>query len=302
MFTKTTANENKMSRYEIAPNLMLAPDMSRVHELKTENTSEVLAFLSIRPVHTVVMTSFINDNGIESELNRGVYYGYRNAKGELEGVALIGHSTLVEARSDAGLRALAFQARQAATPLHLVMSSGDDATRFWNYMTDGLKAPRLTCIEQLFEVAFPFAVRGTQHKLELATMEWLIPVAEAQAEVARLECGVDPMQKDREGFLKRVARRIEQGRVFVVTDGEKLVFKADIIAETAETIYLEGIYVHPEYRGKGIGSECLAALSLKLMNRVSNICMLSNVEFKSAHRSFVKAGYRNTDQCTTLFA
>ncbi|MGB7201730.1 MAG: hypothetical protein WBD16_05620, partial [Pyrinomonadaceae bacterium] len=131
------------------PMIMMAPDMSRVHELKTENTSEVLAFLSIRPVHTVVMTSFINDNGIESELNRGVYYGFRNSKGNLEGVALIGHSTLVEARSDEALRALALKARNAETPLHLVMSSGDAAERFWNCMTDGLKAPRLTCTEAL---------------------------------------------------------------------------------------------------------------------------------------------------------
>lgn len=276
--------------------------MSRVHELKNENTSEVLAFLSMRPVHTVVMTSFINDNGIESELNRGVYYGYRNADGKLEGVALIGHSTLVEARSDEALKALAFQAKHAATPLHLVMSSGDAATRFWNYLTDGLKAPRLTCTEALFEIAFPFAVRKSEHKLEAATMDWLIPVAEAQAEVAFIECGVDPMLKDREGFLKRVARRIEQGRVFIVTDGEKLVFKADIIAETDHTIYLEGVYVSPEYRGKGTGSDCLAALSLQLLDRAQNICMLSNVEFKSAHRSFMKAGYRNTDHCTTIFA
>jgi GNAT superfamily N-acetyltransferase len=273
-----------------------------VRELKNEDTTEVLAFLSIRPVHTVVMTSFINDNGIESELNRGVFYGYRGRNGELEGVALIGHSTLVEARSDEALRALAFAARNAATPIHLVMSSGDAAQEFWNYMTNGLKAPRLTCTEALFEISFPFAVRGTEHKLETATMDQLIPVAEAQAEVAFIECGVDPMERDREGFLKRVARRIEQGRVFVVTDGEKLVFKADIIAETDQTIYLEGIYVHPEYRGKGIGTDCLAALSLELMTRVENICMLSNVEFKSAHRSFVKAGYRNTDRYTTLFA
>lgn len=284
------------------PVISLAPDMSRVCELKTENTCEVLAFLSVRPVHTVIMSSFIKDNGIESELNRGVYYGYRGRKGELEGVALIGHSTLVEARSDEALRALAFTARNAETPLHLIMSSGDVAERFWNYMTDGLKAPKLTCTEALFEIAFPFAVRGTHHKLEKATMDWLIPVAEAQAEVAFIECGVNPMQKDREGFLKRVARRIEQGRVFVVTDGDKLVFKADIIAETDQTIYLEGIYVSPEYRGKDVGSDCLAALSLELLSRVENICMLSNVEFKPAHRSFLKAGYRNTDHCTTIFA
>lgn len=72
------------------------------------------------------------------------------------------------------------------------------------------------------------------------------------------------MAKDREGFLKRVAPRIQQNRVFVFTDGNELVFKADIIAETAEVIYLEGIYVSEKYRGQGIGSQCLSALILRI--------------------------------------
>lgn len=301
MLHTTTAKIKETPRFDIATYPMVSPDMSMVRELKDENTVEVQAFLSIRPVHTVVMSSFIGDNGIESELNRGKFYGYRNSAGELEGVALIGHSTLVEARSDEALRALAITARKSETPIHLVMSSGDVANDFWQEMTDGLKQPRLTCAEALFDVSFPFPVRKTDRKLRNADMSHLIEVAEAQAEVAFIECGVDPMLKDRVGFLKRVARRIEQDRVFVVTDGDELVFKADIIAETDEVIYLEGVYVNEKYRGKGIGSECLAALTLELLGRADHICMLSNVEFKGAHRSFEKAGFKRTDECVTLF-
>ena len=132
-------------------------------------------------------------------------------------------------------------------------------------------------------------------------MSQLLQVAEAQAEVAFIESGVDPMIRDREGFLKRVARRIEQKRVFVAMDGDKMVFKADVVAETDDVIYLEGIYVAPEYRGREVGSKCLSALSLDLLNRVEHICLLSNIDFAGAHKSFVKAGYKNTDQCTTLF-
>lgn len=282
--------------------LLAMPAPEPAIRLTDADTQEVLAFLAVRPVHTVVMTSFIYDNGIESELNRGKYYGHRDANGELDGVALIGHSTLVEARTEVALRSLANQAKTSETPIHLVMSSGDAATTFWQEMTDGLKQPRLTCVEALFDVSFPFPVRKTDRMVKNADMSHLIEVAEAQAEVAFIECGVDPMQKDREGFLKRVARRIEKNRVFVVTEGEDVVFKADIIAETENVIYLEGVWVNEKYRGHGIGSECLAALTLDLLNRAEHICMLSNVEFKAAHRSFEKAGYRNTDHCTTLFA
>lgn len=279
-----------------------AAALLNVSELTEANRQEAMKFLAVRPVHTVVMTSFINDNGMQSELNRGKFYGYRNAAGELEGVALIGHSTLVEARSDAALRAFALKARTSETPIHLIMSHGTAAETFWKYFGNGINEPRLTCRERLFEVSFPFMVRkGEKSGLRPATANELIAVAEAQAEVAFMECGVDPMVKDREGFLKRVARRIEQGRVFVVTDGDKLVFKADIIAETADAIYLEGIYVAAEYRGKGLGSAYLADLTLELLNRAENVCMLSNVEFENAHKSYFKAGYKATDECTTLF-
>lgn len=281
--------------------LIVAPDLSGLRKLKDEDKQEVLAFLATRPVHTVAMASFVNDNGIESELNRGEFYEYRNRRGVIEGIALIGHSTLVEARTEDALKALAFAARTPATPINLIMSSGTAAQTFWNYLKGFQVSPRLTLTELLFEVGFPFPVQSCEFDVRLARPEELETVAEAHAEVAEIECGVNPLVKDREGFLKRVMRRIEQGRVFVVFDGDKLVFKADIVAETDAVAYLEGVYVGPEYRGKGTGSKCLSALCLKLLDKVQNVCLLSNVEFKAAHRSFLRAGMRQTDACTTLF-
>jgi uncharacterized protein len=281
--------------------IRISPDLSKICRLANEDESEVLSFLSLRPVHTVVMKSFIIDNGIKSKLNRGEFYGYRNAAGNLEGVALIGHSTLVEARTDNAMLAFAITARRSATPIKLIMSDGEAAESFWKYFSVNSSEPRLRCTEELFELRFPFLVTKCTRELRFATLEELEPIAEAQAEVALLESGVDPMVSDREGFLKRVAKRIEQDRIFVVVENGALVFKADVVARTGDVAYLEGVYVHPDYRGQGIGSDCLREVGLRLLNDVQNVCLLSNVEFKSAHRSFMKAGFRNTDRCTTLF-
>lgn len=280
---------------------VIAPDLSRVRKLTNSNSREVLDFLSLRPVHTVVMKSFIMDNGMESDLNRGEFFGYRSLDGKLEGVALIGHSTLVEARTDDAMHALAITARQAETPIHLIMSDGKAAESFWKYFSGNSREPRLKCTEELFELGFPFLVNKCKWQVRYATLEELEPVAKAQAEVALLESGVDPMVRDRDGFLRRVARRIEQNRVFVVVQNGELLFKADVVAQTDDVAYLEGVYVHPDFRGQGIGSGCLAEVGVRLLTEVQNICLLSNVKFGSVHRSFVKAGFRNTDRCTTLF-
>jgi len=68
-------------------------------ELTDDEQNEVLAFLAERPIHTVCLAGFIRDNGLSSPHNRGTFYGCRNSEGRLEGVALIGHATLIEART-----------------------------------------------------------------------------------------------------------------------------------------------------------------------------------------------------------
>ena len=94
MMRGLTSGGNPAKRLASRPE---AIPVGRVNKLEESNTAEMLAFLAVRPVQTVVMSSFITDNGVESELNRGKFFAYRNADGKIEGIALIGHTTLVEA-------------------------------------------------------------------------------------------------------------------------------------------------------------------------------------------------------------
>jgi GNAT superfamily N-acetyltransferase len=292
-FSKVQAQTN-------AKNTFVKPNRAKL--LTEANKQEVLNFLAKRPVHTVVMSSFIQDNGMEGAANRGKFYGYRNSRtAKLEGVALIGHTTLVESRSKNSLASFALAARLSETPIHIVMSDGKSVETFWEIYAAAGQKPRVTCTELLFELSFPFLKQQCAWEVRPAKAVELEQIAEAHAEVAFAESGVDPMIRDREGFLKRCLNRIEKGRTFVVFENGKLVFKADIVAETADVIYLEGIYVAPEFRGRNVASQCLAKLGSELLNRVEHICLLSNVELKGAHRSFLKAGFRNTDSSTTIF-
>jgi len=86
-----------------------------------------------------------------------------------------------------------------------------------------------------------------------------------------------------------------------VMDGNELVFKADVVSLTEKTAYLEGVYVSEHRRGNNIGSSCLADVARRLLGRVRNVCLLSNVEFTGAHKSFQNAGFRAVGECTTVF-
>ena len=229
-----------------------------VGELTEADRAEVLALLAERPVHTVGMAGLIRDNGLVSEHNRGTFYGCRNSEGRLEGVALVGHHTLVEARTRRALAEFALAA-QACARTHVIMGEVEAVEEFWNGYADEGREMRRVCREVLFELRRP-ALAGLNHLMEeaggglrLATAEDVDLIAPVHAALAEAESGVNPLDADPAGFVGRCLRRIAQGRTWVVVSGERLVFKADVQADTPEVVYLEGVYVHPAERGTTLG-------------------------------------------------
>src|SRR6476619_1588646 len=138
-------------------------------ELTEEDSNEVLAFLSERPIHTVCLVGFIRDNGLVSAHNRGTFYGCRNSEGRLEGVALIGHATLIEARTRRAMQEFGIVA-QGFQRTHLVLGEKDEIEQFWNFYADEGQQMRLACRELLFELRRAMQVREEVKGLRRATL------------------------------------------------------------------------------------------------------------------------------------
>jgi ribosomal protein S18 acetylase RimI-like enzyme len=273
---------------------------SRVELLTDSAEAEVMDFLSARPIHTVMMTGFIRDNGLESPFNRGAFYGCRNADGQLEGVALIGHVILVEVRAIGALKAFARLA-QCYSRAHMTMGEQERVASFWSYYAEGGLAPRRLCRELLFELHWVEGDHQTVNGLRHATLDDLHLVMPVHAEMAQAESGINPLEADPSGFRLRVARRIEQGRVWVWVEEGRLIFKADVISDTPEVNYLEGVYVNPADRDKGHGLRCISHLSRTLLARTKALCLLVNEENQEAVSLFYKAGYKVTSYYDTIF-
>jgi ribosomal protein S18 acetylase RimI-like enzyme len=289
---ETTANAHRRAA--------LAAGSLTVNPLADGDEGEALAFLAVRPIHTVIMAGFIRDNGLVSSLNRGIFYACRDAEGRLEGVAHIGHATLVEARSEAALEAFARLA-QAYPCAHLIMGEQEKVERFWSYYAESGQALRRFCRELLFEQRQPVEVREVVQGLRLGTLDDLVHVIPVQAQMAFEESGINPLETDAVGFRERCARRIDQGRVWVLMKSGQLIFKADIISDTPEVVYLEGVYVNPEARGKAYGLNCLSQLSRNLLARAGSICLFVNERNLGAQAFYRCAGYKLQSYYDTVF-
>jgi len=199
--------------------------------LGEESKVEVLEFLERRPFHTVMLNGLIRDNGVVNRLNRGDFYGCRNQRGELEGVALIGHATLVETSTDRALRAFAYLARKCSWT-HMIMGESERLEEFWAYYFDDDRRMNRSCRETLLEFRWPIEVRPEVPGLRLATLDDFDLLLPVHAQMAYEESGVDPFEQDPDGFRDRCARRIEQGRTWVWIERGQLVFKADVVSQT----------------------------------------------------------------------
>jgi uncharacterized protein len=281
------------------PSLM--SDSVTVELLADEAEAEVLDFLGARPLHTVVMAGFIRDNGMESPFNRGSFYGSRNSRGHLEGVSLIGHVILVEARTVSALKAFAYLA-QGCPRARMTMGEQERVACFWSYYAEGGLQPRRHCRELLFEQRWlAEESHASVPGLRRATLDNLHLVMPAHAEMAHAESGINPLEVDPAGFRMRLARRIEQGRVWVWIEQGRLIFKADVISETPEVNYLEGVYIDPAERGKGYGLRCMKQLSRTLLARTKALCLLVNEDNQEAISLFYRAGYKVSSYYDTIF-
>lgn len=260
-------------------------------ELTEENRNEVLSFLSERPIHTVCLVGFVRDNGLVSTHNRGTFYGCRNSEGRLEGVALIGHATLIEARTARAMQEFSLVA-QGFQNTHIILGETEKIEEFWNYYADEGQDMRLACREMLFEVRQAMQLREEIEGLRRATLNDLDQITPVQAGMAESESGVNPLEVDPEGFRARCARRIEMGRVWILEENGKLIFKADVQADTPDVIYLEGVWVNPAERSKGFGRQCMRQLCQDLLSRTKSVCVLVNEENQRAHTFYRMCNFK----------
>lgn len=262
----------------------------RVSPASAGMEDEILSALSNPSLTNVIMRGLIQDNGVVSLKNRGRFYVCHNAENELEGVALIGHSVLVEAFTEDSLEAFARIARHEASS-HLLMGEHNSVRRFWNFYADQGQSPRHVCPILFLQHEGQFDGGSNVSGLRPAIPEDLEQVVRAQAAMALETSGVNPLQKDPVGFRQRYLQRIDKQRVWVLMKNGRLVFKLDVIADTPRATYIEGVYVSAEERGQGLGRSCVTAVGRIFLERTKGIYLFVESQNTRTKSFYLKLGF-----------
>ncbi len=118
-------------------------------------------------------------------------------------------------------------------------------------------------------------------------LELLVP---ACARAHQEELDVDPLLRDRDGFVRRTQMQITSGRSWLWEEGGRILFKAEASAWTASAVQLQQVWTDPELRGQGYARRGLRDLCRLLLARVPSVCLFVRPENERALRLYEEVG------------
>jgi predicted GNAT family acetyltransferase len=134
------------------------------------------------------------------------------------------------------------------------------------------------------------APAGDSSGLRAATIEDLDILLPACAATHREELGVDPLDRDRDGFHRRTIAQIREGRSWLWTEGETILFKAEASAWTPSAVQLQQVWVDPEVRNQGHGKRGISDLCRLLLEQTPSVCLFVRPENEPAIRLYEGIG------------
>jgi uncharacterized protein len=116
------------------------------------------------------------------------------------------------------------------------------------------------------------------------------------------EVGIDPRLDDGgAGYRARVAELIAGGRAFARFEGGDVVYKAEIGALSAKVGQIQGVWVHPDRRGHGLGATGTAAVADRLVRGLGRTASLYVNGYNTVARSaYKRIGFAEVGRYATV--
>jgi len=237
---------------------------------------EILAFCAQDPVERVFL---------EDVARRGLgRFVAHYEEGELTGLCHIGVNVVP---SGEGCGAFAREVSKAAP--RMLIGEERAVSELWGAACDSLPRPREDRPGQPVFSITEGPPRG-ETGLREATPDDLALLLPACAAAHELELGIDPLDRDAEGFRWRTRTQIEDGRSWLWVEDGAILFKAEASAWTPAAVQLQQVWVDPPARRQGYGARGLRDLCCLLLERVPTVCLFVRADNAPAIRLYEAIG------------
>ena len=266
--------------------------------LDDRDRTRVRGALDADPIASCMIASRVETVGVEPWRLGGELWG---VGGRLDGLCFSG-ANLVPLRGErSAVRAFAERARRNRRACSSLVGRRELVLPLWEELAEHWGRAREVRPDQPLmatDVApgiepDPFVRRARPDE-----MERYLPAAIA---MFLEEVGVDPRLGDGgAGYRARVSELIAAGRAFTRMENGEVVFKAEIGALSTRVGQIQGVWVHPDRRGEGLGAAGTAAVVDHLVRAGRVASLYVNAFNTPARRAYERIGFTQIASFATV--
>ncbi|MFD6418899.1 GNAT family N-acetyltransferase [Streptomyces sp. NPDC060194] len=271
---------------------MLTQTTTRV--LGPSDLDAALAILRREPVANAFVTTRVLAAGLDPWRLGGEMWGWY-AGGRLESLCYAGANLVPVCAGPDAVRAFADRARRNGRRCSSIVGPAESTARLWRLLEPAWGPARDVRAHQPLMVADRAPADLTPdplvRRVRKDEMEVIMPACVA---MFTEEVGISPLAGDG-GLLyqARVAELVSTGRSFARIEDGRVVFKAEIGAATPDACQIQGVWVAPEHRGRGLSETGMAAVLAHALADVAPLVSLYVNDYNApARAAYRRVGFR----------
>jgi uncharacterized protein len=261
----------------------------------------VTDLLDADPIANLFVASRVRNAGLDPDRLGAEMWGHE-VHGRLTAACYAGANLVPVNADDAALATFAARARKQGRrcssivgPAHMVERLWRDLLPCWGPARDIRPCQPLLAISQHPDEAPDTAVR----RVRLDELDVLLPASIA---MFTEEVGVSPIVGDGGALYRsRVRELVAAGRSFArIVDG-RVVFKAEVGAATDRVCQIQGVWVDPAWRGRGLSAAGMAAVVAMCQRDIAPTVSLYVNDFNApARRAYERVGFRKVGTLASI--
>jgi len=254
--------------------------------ITAEELPETLSYLAAAPLRNLILIGFLK-SGVASE-DKTLFGFWKD--GVHKGVGLLG-SVAAWSGGPEVARALGEKALESgSSKLNLVVGLSEEVQVFLDASQDSRPGEMETHVLYVLR-------RGELQPVSRGSVSVRPARREEFEELFRIHTDlffelVGRPLSEPEVSKQRLLRRIDEERVWIASEGDKIVFKADAASETDEVVLIEAVWTTPALRGQGIGIKALSSLCEHLLENHPMLCLSLGRDRPDLQRFYERIGFK----------
>jgi len=260
--------------------------------LRPEDLHEVTEVLSRDPVADVFVASRVQAVGLDPARLGGEMWGFV-ADGRLEALCHAGANLVPVQAGDEAVRAFADRARRQGRRCASIVGDRAAVAGLWAELEPAWGPAREVRDPQpLMAIAAAPLVEADPavRPVGMGDLDVLLPACVA---MFTEEVGISPLGVDGgAAYRGRVAELVRAGRAFARIEDGRVLFKAEVGSASTEACQVQGVWVPPELRGRGLAAPGMAAVVELARAAVAPVVSLYVNDYnEAARRTYRRVGF-----------